>query len=222
MKFILITTIFLNSLTLFSQSIGITGGLNRNSFFDFNQDEWHYSSSYNSDFGYAIGIGLEDIKVKWLKLRFTLSYDKYGGEMAISDWALGGGDETNAEINKSIISLGIYPVNFKIIDRININLGVEMAGLISEHITGTQSYWEMGQLVWIKDLNDKNERFSAKAYFGLHGRIAYDFGISDRLTISPQYSYYFGLSNEFVIKTTKSMRHYFCIGLQRKIKSPRL
>ena len=218
MKYILIIIIFLNSLTLFSQSIAIIGGLNRNSFFDFNQDEWHYSSSYDSDFGYAIGIGLEDIKVKWLKLRFTLSYDKYGGEMAISDWALGGGDETNAEIDKSIISLGIFPVNFKIIDRININLGLEMAGLISEHIIGTQSYWEMGQLVWVKDLNDKDERFCAKAYFGLCGRIAYDIGISDNLTISPQYSYYFGVSNEFVIKTTKSMRHYFCIGLQRKIK----
>ena len=218
MKHILISIIFLSSLPSFSQSIAIIGGLNHNSFFDFRKDEMLYSSSYSSDLGYTIRIGLEDIKVKRLKLRFTLSYDKFGGKIEISDWALGGGDETNAEINKSVISLGIFPVNFKIIDRFDINLGLEIAGLISEHIIGTQSYWEMGQLVWVKDLNDKDERFCAKAYFGLCGRIAYDIGISDNLTISPQYSYYFGVSNEFVIKTTKSMRHYFCIGLQRKIK----
>ena len=220
MKYILILIIFLSSFTLFSQSIAITGGLNYNSFFDFKQDGNYYSSSYSSDFGYSVGVELDDIKVRWLKLRLTFNYDKYGGKIAINEWSLGFDDDTNAEIDKSIISLGIFPLNFKIIDRININLGLEMAGLISEDIIGTQSYWENGQYVWIKDLSDTDERFCARAYFGLRGRIAYDIRISDNLVISPQYSYYLGLSNEFVTTATKSIRHYFCIGLQRKIKAP--
>lgn len=219
MKNALFTILILCSLPVFSQSIAIIGGMNRNSFFDFKQDEFHYSSSYSSDLGYTIRIGLEDIKVNWLKLRFTLSYDKYGGKIAISDWALGGGDETIAKIDKSIISLGIFPLNFKIVDRININLGFEMAGLISEDIEGTKEFWEMGQ-VWSKDLNDIYDRYSARTYFGLRGRIAYDIRITDNLAISPQYSYYFGLSHEFddSPELTRSMRHYFSIGLQRKIK----
>jgi hypothetical protein len=220
MKYILITIIILCSPPMFSQSIAIIGGLNQNSFFDIKRSEYHYSSSYSSDLGYTIRIGLEDIKVSRLKLRFTLSYDTYGGKIEINDWALGGGDETEAEISKSVISLGIFPVNFKIIDRININLGFEMAGLISEEITGTKEYWEMGQIVWIKDLNDIYERYSARTYFGLRGRIAYNIGISDNWAMLPQYSYYFGLSHEFddPPELTRSMRHFFCIGLQRKIK----
>jgi hypothetical protein len=220
MKKIFIGLFLLNNLTLFSQNLEIIGGLNKNSFFDFQQNEGHFSSSYNSDYGYAIRIGIENIKVDWLTLRFTLTYDKYGGELEASDGGLGGGYTTNVTIDKSIISLGVFPINFKIIDRIDLNFGFEMGGLLNESFSGTSSGWLMGEPGWSYDLNDKYDRYSAKTYFGLRGRIAYDFKISDKLAISPQYSYYFGLSNEFdeFPEATKSMRHYFCIGLQRKIK----
>ncbi|MGW8315857.1 MAG: hypothetical protein ACWGNV_09680 [Bacteroidales bacterium] len=221
MKYILISIIFLCSLPLFPQSIAIIGGLNQNSFFDFKQEKYMYSSSYSPDLGYVIRIGLEDIKVKWLTMRFTLSYDKYGGKIATTHYTVGSEDITNAEIDKSVISLGIFPINFTIIDRISINLGFEMAGLISEDIKGTKKYWVSGQLDWMEtDLNDIYKRYSARTCFGLRGRIAYSFRISDHLAILPQYSYYLGLSHEFVEspELTKSMRHYFCVGLQRKIK----
>jgi hypothetical protein len=221
MKRVLIGLIFLNSLNLFSQNLEIIGGLNKNSFFDFQLNEEYYSSSYNSEYGYAIRIGIENIKVDWLTLRFTLSYDKYGGELeATGGSGLGGGYTTNATIDKSVISLGIFPLNFRIIDRIDLNFGFEFAGLINENFSGTSSGWSMVNPSWSYDLNDKYDRFSAKTYFGFRGRIAYDFNISDKWTISPQYSYYFGLTNEFdeFPEATKSMRHYFCIGLQRKIK----
>jgi hypothetical protein len=220
MKKILIGLILINSLTAFSQNIEIIGALNQNNFFDFQQNEGHFSSSYKSDNGYALRVGLEDIKVDWLTLRFTLSYDKYGGELKASDGGLGGGYTTNAKIDKSVISLGVFPVNFKIIDRIDLNFGFELSSLIIENFSGTSSVWLLGEPDWSYDLNDKYDRYSSKTYFGLRGRIAYDFNISDKLAISPQYSYYFGLSNEFdeFPEATKSMRHYFCIGLQRKIK----
>lgn len=220
MKTILIGLILLNNLSVFSQNLEIICGLNKNSFFDFQQNEGHFSSSYNSDYGYAIRIGIENIKVDWMILRFTLSYDKYGGELVASDGGLGGGYTTNATIDKSIISLGVFPINFKIIDRIDLNFGFELAELINENFSGTSSGWLMGEPNWSYDLNEKYDRYSAKTYFGLRGRIAYDINISDILAISPQYSYYFGLSNEFdkFPEATKSMRHYFCLGLQRKIK----
>jgi hypothetical protein len=220
MRQILTILIFLNSLNLFSQNLELVGGLNKNTFFDFQQDEGHFVSSYNSDLGYAIRIGIEDIKVDWLTLRLTLSYDKYGGKLKASNGGLSYGYTTIAEIDKSIISLGIFPINFKIIDRIDLNLGFEMSGLINETFNGTSSGWTMGEPGWSYDLNDKYDRYSAKTYFGLRGRIAYDFNLSDKLAISPQYSYYFGLSNEFdeFPEATKSMRHFFCVGLQRKIK----
>jgi hypothetical protein len=220
MKIILIGLFFLNGLTLFSQNLEIISGINKNTFFDFQQNEGHFSSSYTSDFGYAIWLGIEDIKAGWLKLRFTLGYDKYGGSLKASDGGLGGGYTTVAEIDKSVISLGVFPINFKIIDKINLNFGVEISGLINESFKGTSSGWILGEPDWSYDLNDKYDKYSAKTYFGLRSRIAYDFNISDNLAISPQYSYYFGLSKEFdeFPEATKSMRHYFCIGIKRKIK----
>ena len=219
MKQILAVLIILNSLTLFSQNVEILGGLNKNSFFDFMQNDVHFNSSYNSYFSYSIRIGIDDVKVDWLPLRFTLSYDKYGGKVNASVGGLGGGNTIIAEIDKSIISLGVFPINFKIIDRIDLNFGFEISGLINENFNGTESGWQMGEADWSYNLIDKYNRYSAKTNFGLRGRIAYDFNISDELAISPQYSYYFGLSNEFeeFPQETKSMRHYFCIGFQIKI-----
>jgi len=219
-KTIFIGLIFINSLTAFSQDVEIIGGLNRNNFFDFQQNEGHFRSSYDHDYGYAIRIGIENIKVDWMTLRITLGFDKYGGEITASDGGLGGGYTTNAKIDKSEISLGVFPLNFKIINRIDLNFGFEFSGLISEDFSGTSSGWIMAEPDWSYELNDKYDRFSSKTYIGLRGRIAYDFNISDKLAISPQYSYYLGLSNEFdeFPESTKSMRHYFCIGIQRKIK----
>ncbi len=220
MKKNLIVLIFLSSLTAFTQDIELIGGVNKNEFFDFQQNQGHYSSTYNSDYGYAIRVGIENLKVDWLTLRFTLGFDKYSSELTASDGGMGGGYTTNARIDKSVISLGVFPINIKIINCIDLNFGFEFSGLISENYSGTSSGWIMGEPDWSYDLNDKYERFSAKTYFGLCGRIAYDFNISDKFAFSPQYSYYFGLSNEFdeFPEATKSMRHYFSIGLQRKLK----
>lgn len=220
MRELLIGLILLSTLTAFTQDVELIGGVNKNDFFDFQQHEGHFSSSYSPDYGYAIRIGIENIKVDWLTLRLTLGFDKYGGELKASDGGRGGGYTTEAKVDKSVISVGVFPVNFKIIDRIDFNFGFELSGLISENYSGTSSGWSLGGPVWSYDLNDRHERFSSKIYFGLRGRIAYDVHISDKMAISPQYSYYFGLSNEFdeFPEATKSMRHYFCIGLQRKIE----
>jgi hypothetical protein len=220
MKKLIIGLIFINHLTLFSQNIEVYGGLDKNTFFDFKQNNGHFYSSYNSGLGYAFGIGIDNLKMDWLTFRFTLNYDKYGGKIKASDGGLAGGYTTIAEIDKSILSLGIFPVNFRLFDRLDLNLGFEVAGLINENFKGTTSGWLMGEPDWSFELNDKYERFSAKTYFGLRGRIAYDVNLSDRLSVSPQYSYYFGLSPEFAEfpDATKSMKHYFCIGIKRKIK----
>ncbi len=218
MKNLIIGLILLNSLTVFSQNIELFGGLNRNSFFDYRQ-VGHFVSSYNSELGYSFGVGVDNIKLNQWALRFTLNYDKYGGKVTASDGGLGSTFRTIAEIDKSIVSLGVFPVNFKLFDRIDLNFGFEISGLINEKVKGSYSTWSKGQPYRELDLNDKYERFSSMLYFGLRGRIAYDFNLSDNLAISPQYSYYFGLSNEFVgfPEKTKSMRHYLGIGLQRKI-----
>jgi len=219
MKSLYLLFICLTNLTLFSQDIELVGGINKNNFFDFNTDEGHYKSSYTSGLGYSVGIGIEDIKLDSLKLRFTLSLDKYSGQLNVSDGGLGGGNTTKAEIDKSVISLGFFPLNLKIMNRIDLNFGFEFSRLIHEFIKGTASGWSISNPSWSYDLSEKYTRYSSLTNFGLKGRIAYDISLSDILVISPQYSFYYGLLNEFdeFPKETKSMRQYICIGVQMKL-----
>jgi hypothetical protein len=221
MRNLTLALILFTSISAFSQNIELFGGLNKNYFHDYLLKElsYHYSSSYKPKDGYSIGIGVDNIKIDWFTLRFTLGYDRYRGELAVSGGSLAGKYTTDAELDKSVISLAVFPINFKIIDRLDFNFGFEFSGLMRENFSGRHYGWFDG-MSWDYDLNDKYDRFSSKTHFGLRGRIAYDFNISDKLAISPQYSYYFGLSNEFIQfpNETKSMRHNFCLGIQRKLK----
>lgn len=220
MKQVFTILLILCNLSLFSQKLELIVGMNKNTFFDFEENEGHFKSTYDSQLGYSVHIAIEDVKIDFVKWRFTLGYEKYGGKINASDGGLGGGYATKAEIDKSIISVGVYPLNFKIIRSIDINIGFEVAGLVSENVIGTHSGWQIGTNGYNYNLNDKDKRFSAKAYIGLRGRVAYDFHISDKIAISPQYSYYFGLSKEFseFPEFTKSMKHFFGVGIQRSFE----
>lgn len=195
------------------------GGVNNNHFFDVEQNEGHYNSGYTPDYGYHLGVAIENIRVDWLNFRFTLSYDSYGGQLKVTDGGLAWAITTEAQTDKSVIALGVFPVNFKIKKRFDLNLGIEFSGLIHENYSGTISVWQIDEPNWSFDLEEQTGHFSSKIYIGLRGRVAYDFNISENWAFSPQYSFYFGLTKEFdeFPETTKSMKHYFCIGLQRKL-----
>ncbi len=113
MKNLILILICLSSLKLFSQSIEVVGGLNKNVFFDYWDGEARFNSSYTSELGFVGRIGL-DIKLDWLKTRFTLSFDKYSGKLIASDGGQAGSHTTIADIDKSIISFGFFPINFNV------------------------------------------------------------------------------------------------------------
>lgn len=219
MKLIISLIICLNSIFVFGQNIELFGGPNKNIFHDNLENDGHYSSSYNSAFGYSAGIGINDIKIDWLSLRFTLCYDRYGGKIDVSDGGLGGGTTIKADIDKSLVSLGLFPINFTVLKKIDLNLGFEVSRLIGETFSGELSGWQTGKLGWSYDLNDKYDRISELTNYGIRARIAYNFTISESIVIVPQYSFYYGLGYEFneSLATTKSMRHYLSIGIEKKI-----
>ena len=218
-KVYIVLLIIGNSLTLFCQNLEIVGGPNLNIFYDFNNDP-HIVTHYTSDLGYTARFGIENIKVDWLNLRFTLSYDKYCGTFETTFGGQAGGYTSSAVINKSIVTFGIFPLNFRFKNRIDLNFGFEISRLINESFKGTIRGWSLFQPDYSYDLQERFNRFNSLVYYGVRSRIAYDFILRNSYVISPQYSYYFGLSNEFkeFPDVTKSMRHYFCIGIKKKIK----
>ena len=220
MRSVFIILILFNSLALFSQSIEISGGMNENRFFDYQNNGGHFSSSYTTSYGYTVGIALDDVKIDWLNLRFTLNFDNYGGKLEASNGSLAGGTTTSAEVNKSLISFGFFPLNYNLFDKIELNFGFEVSRLLHEKFKGTYSGWSIGDSYWVTNIQDQYSSYSAKTYFGLLGRVAYKVNLTDNLALTPQYFYYFGLANEFdeMPDVTKSMRHYLCVGLKKKIK----
>ncbi|MCX7985821.1 MAG: hypothetical protein N2662_02645 [Bacteroidales bacterium] len=203
---------------LFAQKIEVFGGACYNIFHDYNKNEGHYMSSYKSEFGYSSGFGIDSITIDKIPFRFTLQLDKYGGKIDVSDGGLGGGYKTVATVDKLIISLGIFPVNLMIFKKIEINIGLIISRLIDETFIGTSSGWMLNQPSWSYNLHDIYDRFSSSTYTGLQGRIACDFKAFKSVWITPQYFYYYGISDEFTKLDTKSKRHYIGIGIKKRIK----
>ncbi|NJK87216.1 MAG: hypothetical protein HC906_15785 [Bacteroidales bacterium] len=112
--------------------------------------------------GCTFRIGIENVKVDWLTMRFILSYDKYSGKLHANHSGLGGGSTTTALFDKSVLSLGIFPINFQLIKKIDINIGFELAGLFSESFSGSVVGWMVGEPGWSYDLSEKFDRYSAK------------------------------------------------------------
>jgi hypothetical protein len=207
-------------MTLFGQKIELFGGQNRNIFFDSGQASGHFNSSYNSGLGFIAGIGVDSVKVDWMTMQFRLQFEKYSGELKASDGGLGGGNSTQALIDKSIITLGLFPLNFRILKSIDLNFGLEISRLLDEYFNGTTGGWMMGKPNWSENLQDKYSRFSSLTYFGIRSRISYDFLLTQSIFISPQFSYYHGLSREFdeFPQQTRSRRYSFGIGFKKEIK----
>lgn len=202
-----------------SQDIEIFVGPNQNIFHDYSDGEGHFNSSYKDRIGYSFGVGIENIKIDWLKLRLALSYEKYGGELAVTSGGLGGEFTTAADIDKSVVSFGIYPINLTFIKRFNFNAGIEISRLVYEDFSGTNKGWIMGGDFWSYNIEDKYDRYSTRTIYGLKGRLAYDFKITESINLSPQYCFYYGLSHEFdeFPQETLSMKHFLGIGIKKTL-----
>jgi hypothetical protein len=203
-------------LTSAAQNFEFYGGPVKNILHDYNKDDNHFNSSYNPDLGYAFGVALDSVRLDTLFFRFSLQFEHYSGYVKASDGGLGGRSTVNLNFNKSLISLGIFPLNFRIIQRIDLNIGFELSVMVQESFSGTMSGWSMNNPSWSYDLKERYSQYNNRVYFGFKGRLAYDFKVSESIWLSPVYMYYFGMSREFdeFPKDARSMRHYFCVSLK--------
>jgi hypothetical protein len=196
----------------------LLGGISNNHFFDYGSESGHYQSSYTDGIGYAIGLGY-DFPIDSFWIRITLLYESYSGNVHASNGGLGGGHFIDTDINKGVVSFAFLPFIFNINKKLALNAGVEGSVLTNKKYTGTYNTWLFGQPVKTHDLNDVYDSYSHTFQFGLRLRLAYTIPLSETIFISPQYSFYYGLTNEFkeFPEITKSLRHYFLIGIGKKM-----
>jgi hypothetical protein len=216
MKTIFLIILFFQGTNLLSQNLEFYGGANQNTYYDKVNDS--YMKSYSKGYGIDAGIAVSNIRIVRLNFRFALSFDTYSGELYVYHHALGGGSKIFAKTRKSIIALGIYPANFRILNRINLNLGFEIARLVDEKFSGTYSSWTHYKPYSTVDLNERFDRLGLLTTFGLRGRIAYTLFPEENVMLTPQYGFYYGLSKEFEYpKESKSVRHYIGLGIVFKL-----
>ena len=105
------------------------------------------------------------------------------------------------------------------LNKVELNLSPVFSLLVDESFSGTKSGWEMYEGGWRYDLSEVYDEYSKKLYLGLQARIAYELTLSNKISVTPQYLYYLGLSNEFIYfpEITKSMRFYFGVAVKMNL-----
>lgn len=204
MKTLLTTLLLVWSINLFGQSIEFTTGPNINQFYDLKTPS-NFKPEYTPRLGYSFGLAIDDIKIRKFRFRLTARYDEYLGEFIVPNHSNPyGPEEIHFETTKSVFSLGIIPVNLTIFKHIDWNFGLEFSKLINDSFT----------------YDGKVDDFNSTGYFGLSNRLAYNLNINEKITLTPQYLLYSGLSDEFTFQnwTTISIRHLIGLGVKYHFK----
>jgi len=216
LKIYLSLTFFLIYFDLTGQNIEVAGGLNKNDFYDYGSPSTvHFLSRYYPGSGYFLAVSVDHI-IDSLPFKFTLKIDNYKGNLFTTDGSLGGGSSTTAEVDKLNIGLDAYPVNLNLSDWFEINVGISFSYLLHEKMKGHQSSWQINTTGHTISLDDNS--INTKFNFGLIARFTPKIAIGNRLSLLPQYLFYYELTDEFRNEAdSKSYRHYFGIGIMKKI-----
>jgi hypothetical protein len=212
----------IGSFSVFGQSIDLNGGFQVNQIVMINQNS-HFESTYDLTNNYSVSIGVEDVQIDYLTMRFALSLSNYSGELIDNYSGLAGGSKIEAEFQKTTITLGLFPVSFYLFDHVNFNVGIYISRRIHEEFSGIKSGcfddakggFDCHQL----ELGDKYNSLCLPWTFGIQSRIAYDFYLSESLILTPSYIFSLGLSNEFSIvsRGNRLMSHIFYLGIEKRI-----
>ena len=216
--FLSLILFYLNS-SIYAQTLEYSGGVNQNNFFDLQRGGGHKISDYNKGVGYSFGISISNINLDTLPIRIAILFDHYNGSFYASDGGLGGASETEATVSKTSMGLGVYPLNFTVKSRFHFSMGGEFSFRLTDHFVGHKSSWLMGYPSTYKAIDNNTVSLNRDFVFGIGSRVNYDFRIIENWYISPQYKFYFGLSDEFINTEAKikSMRHSFLIGVVWKM-----
>ena len=210
-------TLFIHT-NLPGQNLSFFAGLNGTALHDYHSFEGHYNSSYQSGLGYSLGVGVDSIDWFWWNIPFNIKFERYGAQLYASDGGLGGNYWVDSRVDKSILTLGVYPLNFRIKPNFKLSIGTELSYLLKEQLQGTYGSWILWQTPREIALVEKYPRYSRKIYLGLGANLSYDCPLSPSLVVSPYCTYYFGLSNEFrkFPNITKAMRVTLGVALRKR------
>ena len=224
MKSTIFYLLFLGSsfTNLKGQSVGLFGGINRSSYYDFNQNDYggHNRTSFYGAYGYSLGICIKDILIDSVPYRFDLSLNNYNGKINSTSGGMGGSTTTDAQINKCVIGIGIYPVNIKFHKKLKIGIGCALNYLLNDKTTTFRSYWGISTATnGIVVGNNTTTKVNPKMDFGICCHLSYDISILNNFYVVPQYQFYKGFMGVKNIQSSiGSFHQYIAVGLIKRLK----
>ena len=216
MKRLLVIILFVVNSSLYAQNIEVIPWFGRSYLFDFEEETPHFNSDYKTGLVYGGSIGVSDIKFSDMNLRLIFGFQRYSNELVVGSGGLGGHSTTELDVDKSVLTIGVYPFKRKLFDKFDFELGVEYSRLVREHYSGRDFGW-LANEYWENQLDKDEKQYSAQKYWGLGMRIVYYHSLLERLNLLIQYSSVYGFSGEFVGLNTevKSFKQAFGVGLSR-------
>ncbi len=202
------------------QNIELSGGMNRNQYFDRQKDEGHFMAEYAPGNGYSIGLSFSDLKIDSLAIRISLIIENNKGKFYLQSGGQGGTIRTEAEVEKTTVGIGLYPLNFDIFKKIKFSFGGEFSIKINDNTRGYKSTWMSNGSSTYKTIENDSVQINNNFIWGISGQVSYDFRINQDWTIAPHYKLYLGMSDEFKNTETKirSIRQNYEIGIIKRIK----
>ena len=190
-------------------------------YYDFQKHEGHYRASYRPGYGFACGVGLafRDVFGEGNNLLVSLRFQQFGGGLRITGGGLGGGYSIEARTRTQNLALNVFPLNFQLVNkRLEAGLGAEASVVLTDHLTGTHSYWQAGPTSGTGRLDKSKGDFSKAIGAGLIGRLAWVHALEGGWELSPQLTVYWGMSDRFFeyAENTKNMCLLLGVGLRKR------
>jgi hypothetical protein len=200
-----------------AQNVELSAGAVYHSFFDLQEQNPHFQSNYQSEFGHSISMGISRIKYKYLTLALSVDYNSYGGTLSVTDGGLGGEFTTEGSITKSTLGVTLYPLCLSLPKKLEFRLGLIASFLLDEKFEGTRSVWIMNSPSWSLPFTNEDTDWSSKTTWAAKGLLLYPIQLSEVWSLIAEYRFCLGLSGEFSTFTeeTRSMKHELLFGIRK-------
>jgi len=154
-------------------------------------------SYYHTSPGYTAGAGIANLRVARIPLRVTLQLEKNKSEFYQRSGGMGGGYTISAESERTLMTAGFYPLNFRFAKHLLIHLGIEYSYLITSKSEVIEHSYSMNATTPSKKrYNEVN--IDRNFGFGFAAEAAWHILLKEHLFIAPWFRAVISTTDPFV------------------------
>lgn len=211
MKYLISLLLIFPGLFATSQKVSLSGYGVLNQFYNkpFTNDK--LSAEYQEGIGQCYELSLTGLGDFKLLPSFSLMVEHYKGNILYGYHDAYGGYTMDLDVNKTMLGIGVYPINFRVYKKIHFRAGTDFTFPLTDK-TQIISDYKFEQFAWI-DTTDGAD-LSPDLIIGLSATVDYRFNLGKRWYFAPRYRFYYGLMPELedIRIKVKSVRHQLGIS----------